>query len=304
METLGTKEGMEEFNYLRELNNDLAITDTNDFAGVMSTILPEGHPLHDITGSPEAAQEYLGDLRKMKDLGVLSPELEQFSKLMDADGDGKLDDTADIAGQIKDMVGEGINLSNFQGKDAKELMSMMDQGVVNIDKVVAEKNKGWADEQAAKKTQYEADTKKAISDTNKQFKDRFAGGDKSLGVLYDSFSGITDPKKADAAIRNALGKNAKNRGAVAKALGIEPPQISSTAGLSFSAAGSSDRDVKRKLAATKKKNEAQMKAFYKNVRTKMAELKSQETSKRIEAIDTAKRNIGYDAKATNPWENF
>jgi hypothetical protein len=143
METLGTKEGMEEFNYLRELNNEMALMNTDSYTSVMSTILPEDHPLHDFTKKPEQAQEYLTGLRKMKDLGVLTPELEQFSALMDADGDGKIDDPSKIAEQIKGMVGDGINLSNFQGKDAKELMSMLDQGVVNIKDIVNEKNAAY-----------------------------------------------------------------------------------------------------------------------------------------------------------------
>ena len=308
METLGTKEGMEEFNYLRELNNELAITDTSDFAGVMSTILPKGHPLHDITGSPEAAQEYLGDLRKMKDLGVLSPELEQFSKLMDADGDGKIDDTADIAEQIKNMVGDGINLSNFQDKDAKELMSMMDQGVVNIKDIVADKELGWANEQATKKTQFDTDSKKAMKAAVTQAKDNFAGGDKTLGAFYDSFDGITKPEKADAAISKLLGKPNQRQHAsisLAKKLGITPPSYGA---MQLGVMGGDDTSGSRKKAAqdkkTKASNAAKLKKFYADVRAKMASLKGEEAKLKKAAINKTKRDIGYDAKAKNPWENF
>jgi len=309
METLGTKEGMEEFNYLRELNNKLAITDTNNFAGVMSSILPQGHPLHDITSSPKAAQEYLGDLRKMKDLGVLTPELEAFSNLMDADGDGKLDDTADIAGQIKKLVGEdGINMSNFQGGDAKELMGMMDQGVVNIKDIVADKTMNWANEQAGKKKQFETDSKKVIADTTKQAKSDFSGGDKSLGAFYDSFGGITKPGKADAAISKLLGKPNQRQSAslsLAKKLGITPPAYGA---MQLGIMEGNDTSGSRKKAAqdrkTKASNAAKLKKFYADVRAKMTALKGEERKKQISAVEAAKKNIGYDAKSKNPWENF
>jgi hypothetical protein len=297
METLGTKEGMEEFNYLRELNNEMALMNTDSYTSVMSTILPEGHPLHDFTKKPEQAQEYLTGLRKMKDLGVLTPELEQFSALMDADGDGKIDDPSKIAEQIKGMVGDGINLSNFQDKDAKDLLGLMDQGKLEIGKIVAEKTLGWADEQATKKTQFDTDSKKAITATTKEFKDNFASGNKALGTLYDSFDGITNPEKADKAIKKMLGKNINNNAILAKALGIEPPAVGLTVGASW------DGDY-AKAAQIKAANKVKMEKFYKDVRAKMAELKGRETAKRIEVINTTKRNIGYDAAATNPWENF
>ncbi len=147
MQTLGTKKGMEDFNYLRELNNKLNIlsTDTNDFTEVMSSILPEGHPLNDITSKPEAAQKYLSDLRKLNELGVMTPELEAFSELMDQDGDGVIDSSSEIAQKIKGLVGDGVNIGNFQESDAQELLGIMNQEVANINEIATKQMKNWAD---------------------------------------------------------------------------------------------------------------------------------------------------------------
>jgi len=145
MQTLGTKKGMEDFNYLRELNNKLNITDTNDFTEVMSSILPEEHPLHDVTSKPEAAQKYLSDLRKLNELGVMTPELEAFSELMDQDGDGVIDSSSEIAQKIKGLVGDGINIGNFQESDAQELLGIMNQEKASIKEISTEQFKNWAD---------------------------------------------------------------------------------------------------------------------------------------------------------------
>lgn len=301
METLGTKEGMQEFNYLRELNNEMALMNTDSFTSVMSTILPEGHPLHDITSSPEAAQDYLSDLRKMKGLGVLSPELETFSKMMDADGDGKIDDPAAIAEQIKSMIGDGINIGNFQGDDAKELMGMMDQEVVGIDKIVSEKTLGWADEQAGLKTKYDTATTGAVKASVKTSRDEFTKGkSKKLTAFYDSFGDINTRQDADdlsgpAAkksffkhVKKALGKYAPttaNMGPLndlGAAFGIEAPRL--------------HKDISR--------NKKRLNKFYSDIRVAVMRMKSKEINNKMSAIKSARAETGYDPKATNPWENF
>jgi hypothetical protein len=130
LDVLGTEEGMQEFNYLRELNNKLAITDTNSYTNVMTNIFPEGHPMRDIASDPKIAQNYLSDLRKMKDLGVASPELEALEALLDPGkngegGDGVIDDPSEIAERIQDLLGDGFNIGNFQGPEAKQLMDLI-----------------------------------------------------------------------------------------------------------------------------------------------------------------------------------
>lgn len=125
IETLGTEAGMEEFNYLRELNNKMAITDTSDYANVLSNVFPEGHPLRDIAGNPEIGQEWLDDLKKMKELGIGGAEYDALAAIFDADKKPGMDSPEDIAKRIQDMVGDGFNLGNFGGPEAKALMDLI-----------------------------------------------------------------------------------------------------------------------------------------------------------------------------------
>jgi hypothetical protein len=149
IEVLGTKEVMQEFNFLRKLNNKLATTDTSDYAGVLGSILPEGHALRDLASDPEVASQYLADLNQMKELGVSTPELEALSALMDEDGDGNLDSPEDMAANIQELLGDGFNLGNFQSDEAKQIMYLINNTDKDfgsfIQKTTTAKNKEWED---------------------------------------------------------------------------------------------------------------------------------------------------------------
>lgn len=184
MQTLGTREGMEEFNYLRELNNELAITDANSYKDVMRSILPEDSPLNTVLGTPESAQNYLSGLTKLKKMGVMTPELEAFSELMDSDGDGKIDNPAEVADRVKELMGEGFDMSNFQGAEANQLLDMMNQSVADIDGIVTKQMQTWDQTEGKLARKKQQDASLALKDSD--IKNPWMKGGKITGAGHPS----------------------------------------------------------------------------------------------------------------------
>jgi hypothetical protein len=301
MQTLGTKEGMQEFNFLRELNNKLATTDTSDYAGVLGSILPEGHALRDLASDPEVASQYLADLNQMKELGVLTPGLEALSALMDEDGDGNLDSPEDMAANIQELLGDGFNLGNFQSDEAKQIMDLVN----NTDKdfgsfitnITTAKTKSWADYQAKLQTKHEQMQTAASDNVVANAKNQFV-----TGVGADRKT----QKKLDAAFKTLMAggtpnfkkMSQKDLPAIAKAMGLPEPKFQSINALASGKAGKRanykarltnfqlEQKLKKELAKASKNWLSTMEANMQNAKNKAA------------------KKSGYDPNATNPWENF
>jgi hypothetical protein len=321
IETLGTEEGMQEFNYLRELNNKLAITDTDSYTNVMTNIFPEDHPMRDIASDPKIAQKWLTDLKEMQRLGVDSPELEALEALLDPgkdgeDGDGVIDDPSEIAERIQDLLGDGFNIGNFQSPEASQLMDLINGTRTDfetfISTTVRDQYENWDKNQANKKKAYETAqetaSNKAVEDSMTSFltagatPNNILKEEEQTKYLKSAFDAILSGKKIK---RKGLymGQGLKEREkafTLARALGVKVPKmISDLDGIM-----SNSKKAKQKRRKNKEKNERAMKKMWEEIEKAIPGYLENLNTLKSDLLVAENKKIGYDPNATNKWKDL
>lgn len=163
VKTLGTEAGWRKFNYLRDLNNKLNTTDASNLKDLAYAVFPEGSPLREVVSNPEMAESYYEELKKISalsnatyrdwrtgrtkkrypDLPNVDAQLKQFKELMDADGDGQIDDPTTLSETIKELMGDGFNISNFTSDEAGKLWDLTNQAKTQSEEILTTASQQW-----------------------------------------------------------------------------------------------------------------------------------------------------------------
>ena len=194
IEGLSTEEAWQEFQTLKQLDNRLA--NIESYSNLADAMFSNNTGLRNLMADPKRAQAYLDDLKRLNEAESHSDfrdAIKEFERLFDTDGDGKIDDINTMKSTIEGMLGDGIDVSNFDKKEANLLSDIINQGTVDAAGIMEKKASDWESTTGAKRQAEYVDAQNFVSKIEAEQKYVV---DPSPSTLYNSHPSAGKWKKA------------------------------------------------------------------------------------------------------------